>query len=85
MEWLKTIEVKDVIEELSEIMEDNTIPKNVKSKVMLSISILNENCDQSIKINKVLNELDEIADDSNMQSYVRTRLWNIVSMLEKCC
>ncbi|MFH1848870.1 MAG: UPF0147 family protein [archaeon] len=72
-----------VIEALEELREDNTIPKNIKSKVEYIVSILKEETDVNIRINRVLQELEEISDDINIQSYTRTQLFNIVSVLEK--
>ena len=77
------VEVKDVISMLEELHEDNTIPKNVKTKIENTMKILMEKTDISIRVNKALHELEEIADDTNMQPYTRTQIWNIVSMLEK--
>ena len=75
-------QVEDIIEQLSELLEDNTVPRNVKSKIQTIINFLNENADLSLKINKALNILDEISDDNNIQPYTRTQIWNFVSMLE---
>ncbi len=71
-----------VIEAVKELLEDNTVPKNIKSKLEQVIVILQEEGELSIKINKVQNCFDEIVDDGNMESYTRTQLWNIVSLLE---
>lgn len=75
-------QVKDIIEQLSDLLEDNTVPRNVKSKIQTIINYLNENADLSLKVNKALNILDEISDDNNIQAYTRTQIWNFVSMLE---
>ena len=75
-------EVKDIIEQLSELLEDNTVPRNVKSKIQTIINSLNEDAELSLKVNKALNILDEISDDNNIQPYTRTQIWNLVSMLE---
>jgi len=75
--------VKEIIEILTELEEDNTVPKNVKEKVKIVSNMLKEEGDVKIKVNKVLHELDEIADDPNLQPYTRTQIWNVVSMLEK--
>ena len=81
---MKTEEyINKVVVELKELLEDTSVPKNVKESIERVIKILEENGDMSLKINKALNGLDEIADDINMQSYTRTQIWNIVSMLEK--
>ncbi|MBI2653490.1 UPF0147 family protein [Candidatus Woesearchaeota archaeon] len=76
-------EVDNVINSLTEIHADVTVPKNVRTKIELVINALKENTEISIKVNKALNELDEIANDVNLQSYTRTQIWNIMSMLEK--
>lgn len=76
--------IKEVIESLTTLQEDTTLPKNVKLKIQNIINTFKEkNTDVSIKVNKALHELDEMGDDANMQPYTRTQLLNIVSMLEK--
>jgi uncharacterized protein (UPF0147 family) len=74
----------NVVEALEELSGDNTVPRNIKSKVEAIIGILKieDGSDMSIKINKALSELDEISDDTNLQPFTRTQIWNIVSMLE---
>jgi uncharacterized protein len=72
----------DVIFVLTELLEDTTVPKNVKSKIKTIIESLNESKDLSLSINKALNILDEISDDNNLQTYTRTQIWNIASLLE---
>lgn len=76
-------QIKQVIETLTELREDASIPKNVKLKIEGIITSLKGSSDLSIKVDKALNELDEMASDTNMQSYTRTQIWNIVSLLEK--
>jgi len=76
-------QIKQVIETLTELQGDTSIPKNVKLKVEGIIALLKGGTDLSIKVDKALNELDGIANDTNMQSYTRTQIWNIVSLLEK--
>ena len=71
-----------IVEALQELQEDNTVPRNIKTKIQAIIDILNDDTEKSIKVNKSLSELDEIADDVNLQQYTRTQIWNIVSMLE---
>ena len=74
--------VQNVILALQELIEDNTVPKNVRNKVEGIIQILKEETDIQIGINKALQELDEISDDTNIQAYTRTQIWNIASLLE---
>ncbi|MFH2020960.1 MAG: UPF0147 family protein [archaeon] len=75
-------ELNDVVSVLSELLDDNTVPKNVKQKIQEIVVSLKDRSDLSLKLNKALNVLDEISDDNNIQPYTRTQIWNIASMLE---
>lgn len=75
-------QLKDIINMLEEIQNDNTVPKNVKVKIQESVDALNEEKELSLKVDKALHVLDELSNDTNMQPYTRTQLWNVVSMLE---
>jgi len=76
-------QISSIMEAVSELLSDSTVPRNVKVKLENVIKALKEEGDISLKINRVLNDLDEITSDVNLQPYTRTQLWNIVSMLEK--
>lgn len=76
--------IEDILAALRELLEDVTVPRNVKNKLQRGVIALQDNsADISMRIDKALQELDEIADDANLQTYTRTQIWNIVSMLEK--
>jgi uncharacterized protein (UPF0147 family) len=79
----KVVKVKEIVEVLTELKEDNTVPKNVKEKIKVVMDVLKEEADLKLKVNKILHELDDIADDPNLQPFTRTQIWNVVSMLEK--
>ncbi|MBI5797708.1 UPF0147 family protein [Candidatus Woesearchaeota archaeon] len=75
--------MKELIEELTMILEDDGIPKNVRIKLDTAIAVLQDNAIEiSIRANKALQELDELSNDPNIPSYIRPQLWNIVSQLE---
>jgi uncharacterized protein (UPF0147 family) len=76
-------EIEEVVEALNTLVDDSSVPKNVKTTVAKIVSILSENVDMNIKVNKALHELDEISNDTNLQPFTRTQVWSIVSMLEK--
>ena len=80
---MMTKDIKNVIDLLSELSEDTSIPKNVREKADKIRIVLQEDVDVSIKVNKAMNELDEIGNDNNIEPYTRTQIWNIVSLLEK--
>ena len=77
------IQLDAVVSSLSEVKEDATVPRNVRTKIEYVVNTLKEDTELPIKVNKALNELDQIANDVNLQSYTRTQIWNIMSMLEK--
>ncbi len=75
--------MQDLIEQLVEILEDTSIPKNVRSKIENAMTALKEeDKEDCFKANKALQELDDIAEDPNIPSYVRPQIWNVVSQLE---
>ena len=76
-------ELDAVMSSLSEIKDDVTVPRNVRTKTESIINALKEDTELSIKINKTLNDLDEISNDVNLQPYTRTQIWNAISLLEK--
>jgi uncharacterized protein (UPF0147 family) len=75
-------ELDDVIAYLTELLNDNTVPRNVKTKIESIVKSFQEKTDMSLKINKALSVLEEISDDNNIQPYTRAQVWNAVSMLE---
>ncbi len=73
----------EVFEMISKIEEDNTVPKNIKSKIQnVLISLKEEEKELDFRINKALQDLDEISEDNNIPDYIRTQIWSIVSLLE---
>lgn len=75
-------ELTDVISYLNDLLNDNTVPRNVKSKIEVIVRSFQEKADLSLRINKALSILEEVCDDNNIQTYTRTQIWNAVSMLE---
>ncbi|MBU1199654.1 MAG: UPF0147 family protein [Nanoarchaeota archaeon] len=78
------VAVEDVIELVSEIIEDQTLPKNIKAKLSQIVAELKETEDKDVhlKADQCINELEDISSDVNLQPFVRTQIWSIVSMLE---
>jgi len=75
-------EINDVVTYLTDLLNDNTVPRNVKTKIESIVKSFQEKTDMSLKINKALSVLEEISDDNNIQPYTRAQVWNAVSMLE---
>ena len=75
---------EQVLAMLQQIVDDRTVPRNIRTKCEESIkSIRNESQELSIRLNTVISSMDEIVNDPNIPSYTRTQVWNIVSMLER--
>ncbi len=73
----------DIIEVLSELQNDVTVPRNVKDRLQECVSALQEETELSLRTDKAMQALDELSSDTNLQAYTRTQIWNIASMLEK--
>lgn len=75
--------ILQLIEDLSQIEADQSVPKNIRAKVKSAVEALRqEDTSIEIKKDKVLQELDNLDDDPNIPTYTRTQIWNIVSLLE---
>lgn len=74
--------LQNIITFLTELKDDSSVPKNVKTSMGQIITILQGNLDISLKIDKVMHFFEELHDDSNIDSFTRSQLWNVVSMLE---
>ncbi len=68
---------------LDQIVNDRTVPKNIRKAAEDSKTSLNGKESIEVKISTVIHILDEIINDPNMPMYTRTQIWNIVSMLEQ--
>ncbi len=74
----------NVLELLSSIKEDNTVPKNVRFKVDETISCLKDDGNSSVEISidRAIQCLDELSNDPNIPMFTRTQLWSVISALE---
>jgi len=77
-------QLNNVKEMLGEIKEDNSVPRNIRSKVDTVISeIGNNNCEFDIKISRLLNDLEEISEDPNLPSYIRSEILMAIGLLSE--
>ena len=76
--------MKQVSTILEQIMNDRTVPKNIRKAAEDSKTALNSDKDPlELRISTAIHILDEIINDPNMPMYTRTQIWNAVSMLEE--
>lgn len=77
-------ELKPVVKLLTEIIEDRTVPRNIRAAAEEAKKDLTERTENTwdIRLSSAISVLDEIINDPNMPMYTRTQIWNIVSKLE---
>lgn len=74
---------KQVNEILKHIMDDNSVPRNIRRAADESIQVLNKGDDDvTIRASTVISTLDEISNDPNIPIHARTLVWEILSELE---
>ena len=83
MKAMYMVEFDPVLKLLEEVVNDRTVPKNIRSAAEDSKNLLNSNESLELKISTAIHTLDNIINDQNMPMYARTKIWNIVSMLEQ--
>ena len=76
--------IQAVLDVLSVIEQDNSVPKNVRAKIKIAMASLQEENGKSreVKIDQILQQLDDLSDDPSLPPYTRTQIWNVVSTLE---
>ena len=77
-------EFEPVIRLLDEIINDRTVPKNIRAAAEESKNHISNNGESlELRISTAIHTLDEIINDPNMPLYARTKIWNVVSVLEQ--
>ncbi len=71
----------DAVNLLSELSEDSSIPKNVRSTMNEVINILNDDCELPVKCDKAIQSLTVI-DELNIDVFIKTQVWSLMSLLE---
>ncbi len=74
--------LQSVIEMINFVLEDPSIPKNIK-KVLSDAKIrLNGKEDIIVKVSAAIYLIEPVSEDVNMPSHARTQIWAIISALE---
>lgn len=73
----------EVSEILKHIMEDSTVPRNIRKVADISNTVLMEGeGETTVRVSEVIARLDEISNDPNIPVHARTLIWEILSKLE---
>lgn len=68
---------------LQHIMEDTSVPRNIRRAAEESRDILaREEEEPTVSASTVISILDEISNDPNIPIHARTLIWNVLSELE---
>lgn len=72
-----------VIQILQHIMEDTSVPRNIRRAAEESKDILSKDDDEpTVRASTVISILDETSNDPNIPIHARTLVWNVLSELE---
>ncbi len=74
--------INEVIEFMNLLVEDTTIPKNIKKAINDAKEKLSETGDPVLRASSAIYMLEGISEDINLPMHARTQIWNIVSSLE---
>ncbi|MFX1293425.1 MAG: UPF0147 family protein [Promethearchaeota archaeon] len=75
---------KQVILIFSSIVEDTSVPRNIRRAANDAITSMEDETIEflAIRASNAISTLDEISQDPNCPLYARTKIWNAVSVLE---
>ena len=75
--------INSCIQMLQQIMEDSTIPRNIRRVADETRRVLMDNGKSiGLRAATAISIIDEISNDPNMPVHARTRIWQLVSQLE---
>jgi len=74
--------INDIVAMMDEILDDKTVPRNVKKMIQKAKELLLKEGDLELRKDASIHALEDIDDDPNIPMFTRTSIWNIISMLE---
>ncbi|MGC8652229.1 MAG: UPF0147 family protein [Candidatus Micrarchaeia archaeon] len=72
----------EVTRQMDALMNDTSVPKNVRSTISQARQKLDSQADFIIKISEAIYSMDSVSNDINLPPQARTAIWSILSMLE---
>jgi len=76
------MEINDVSQMLDNLVNDTTIPKNIRRALSEAKGRLDSNEEKSVKVSAAIYVIESIAEDINMPTHARTQIWAIMNALE---
>ncbi len=76
-------QVKEAIEVLNHISEDQSVPRNIRRAAIKSVETLNDNSmDLPVRAINAIELLEDTTSDPNCPYHARTMLWQAITRLE---
>ncbi|MBN1169743.1 UPF0147 family protein [Candidatus Micrarchaeota archaeon] len=76
------MELEDITEMLDNLVNDNTIPKNIRKALSDAKGRLEGDEEPNVKVSAAIYLIESITEDINMPPHARTQIWAIISALE---
>jgi len=74
--------IAEITKQMDMLINDTSVPKNVRSAIGEARQKLDSQADYIIKISEAIYSLDSVSNDINLPPQARTSIWNILGMLE---
>ena len=74
--------ISQIISLMEMMLEDSSIPKNIKRAVESAKKSLEEEGDPVVRAGGAIYNIEEISEDINLPQHARTQIWQILSALE---
>ena len=75
-------ELEQIVSMLDVMLNDNSIPRNVRARLHDAQSKLRTSDDVDVAISSAVYALDEVSNDINLPMHARTMIWSLLSELE---
>ena len=76
------MELGQITEMLDNLVNDNSVPKNIRKALADAEQRLEGDEDNNVKVSAAIYLIESITEDINMPSHARTQIWAIISALE---
>lgn len=74
--------LKEISAMIDNLVDDTSIPKNIRRALSEAKSRLDSEEEKSVKISAAIYVIESITEDINMPPHARTQIWAIMSALE---
>ncbi|MGV8176334.1 MAG: UPF0147 family protein [Candidatus Bilamarchaeaceae archaeon] len=76
------MEIAQIVGMLENVIDDSSVPKNIRKKLSEARDRLNGSDDATVKVSAAIYLIDSVSEDINMPPNARTQIWAIMSSLE---